>query len=272
MSRTIQFEGSREELHSFLSGFPSILSGAAGSQQEREAAEQVAIAVGNTLLGDIKEDFIRKSEGAQGQDGITWSPLMPATIRAKAKKALAAKGMSPKSAKGAAYRGRLAEYNKRLSAAKQKIGQSISPAPAGNKPAQAARLKTIERLARTAVGTFPHEIRSDVDKVRPFALTLILRDTGVLLNSLSAGVRYQRYTGPNADQQIFIAKPGEVIVGTNVPYASKHQHGDKSQHLPKRQILPKEGQVPATWWSNVKATAAGAIADALVFLLQGGRR
>tara|TARA_R110000787_G_scaffold102886_3_gene209098 strand:- start:136 stop:585 length:450 start_codon:yes stop_codon:yes gene_type:complete len=66
----------------------------------------------------------------------------------------------------------------------------------------------------------------------------ILRDTGVLFNSLSPG----RLGGsgdyaPPADQIFDLVSTG-VIVGTNVPYASVHQRGSKKKNIPARPFLP----------------------------------
>jgi hypothetical protein len=96
----------------------------------------------------------------------------------------------------------------------------------------------------------------------------ILRDTGVLLASLSPGTldaSGKNYSKPTATgkskrakaireggaQQIFEPGAGEIIVGTNVKYAATHQHGDRKRNIPARPFLPDENNpVPAIWFDR----------------------
>lgn len=81
----------------------------------------------------------------------------------------------------------------------------------------------------------------------------ILRDTGLLLNSLSPGV-----SGPGQAVQILRTEPGAVIVGTNRKGAKWHMVGGK--HLPKRRLWPEVGRWPDAWWRQiVSTTRQGAI-------------
>ena len=67
----------------------------------------------------------------------------------------------------------------------------------------------------------------------------ILRDTGVLLNSLSPG-------GPaNFLEPI----QGGVSIGTNVPYARYHHDGTDT--IPRRRLWPEPDAWPAKWWSDI---------------------
>ena len=97
----------------------------------------------------------------------------------------------------------------------------------------------------------------------------ILRDTGVLFNSLSPGrlddaggsPSYSPPSGDGGDQQIFESLTNGVIVGTNVPYARIHNEGDASKGIPARPIVPKVA--PQVWldrWTNVGMEA---VANAL---------
>ena len=97
----------------------------------------------------------------------------------------------------------------------------------------------------------------------------ILRDTGVLLNSLSPGRWTQSgYTKPSAEggeEQIFEVGTGEVIVGTNVEYASTHQRGRGA--IPARPFLPVD-HVPSVWWSRWLGVANKALVVALRGLIK----
>ncbi len=105
----------------------------------------------------------------------------------------------------------------------------------------------------------------------------ILRDTGILLNSLSpgqisGGELPSGYSPPSAeggDQQIFKTIANGVIVGTTVPYAGVHQHGSdkkkKKNNIPARPFLPRV--IPDRWaarWNKV-ANQALAIGARLLF-------
>lgn len=78
----------------------------------------------------------------------------------------------------------------------------------------------------------------------------ILRDTGVLLNSLSPGVA----------GNVLDAKPGEIIVGSNVPYARFHHEGTDT--IPARRLWPEPRRWPAPWWRDI----AGEVRDGVVRL------
>jgi len=69
----------------------------------------------------------------------------------------------------------------------------------------------------------------------------ILRDTGVLLNSLSPGV--------SVPGQVLEVHPGEVIVGTNVPYAPFIHLG--TPRMPARPLWPSPEKWPSEWWSLI---------------------
>lgn len=99
----------------------------------------------------------------------------------------------------------------------------------------------------------------------------ILRDTGVLFNSLSPG----EIVGSSADasyapapNQIVQDRPGELIVGTNVRYARAHQFGIR---VPQRKILPDPGTIPASWLAYFARQAIGGFVAAMHLLARGGR-
>lgn len=84
----------------------------------------------------------------------------------------------------------------------------------------------------------------------------ILRDTGRLLNSLSPGV-----DNPTV-------RHGQVIVGTNVPYAVFLHEG--TPRMPARRLWPEPKDWPEHWWAQL-ATSARAGVVSLITALVGGR-
>jgi hypothetical protein len=100
----------------------------------------------------------------------------------------------------------------------------------------------------------------------------ILRDTGVLLNSLSPGEllqggAYSKPSGLGGDDQIFNTISNGVIVGTNVPYAGIHNNGNASKGIPARPFLPKEA--PQVWKDRWSKVAEQAINIAIVLAFRG---
>jgi hypothetical protein len=95
----------------------------------------------------------------------------------------------------------------------------------------------------------------------------ILRDTGVLLNSLSPGTlttgpqpSYQKPDGDGGQEQVFDLFDAGVIVGTSVAYAAAHQDGIPGR-LVARPFLPV-GAVPQVWLQRWQDKTAAAIASA----------
>ncbi|MGH8743510.1 MAG: hypothetical protein ACREUY_04450, partial [Burkholderiales bacterium] len=130
---------------------------------------------------------------------------------------------------------------------------SMGPAEARARAAQVAWTTLKNEGAKTLLSVYGHRTVE------------ILRDTGILLNSLSPGRlskdTYSKPSGDGGEQQIFETIANGVIVGTNVPYAASHNYGDQSRGIPKRQFLPKEP--PRVWverWLDVanKALASAA--------------
>src|SRR5690606_373949 len=93
----------------------------------------------------------------------------------------------------------------------------------------------------------------------------IMRDTGVLLNSLSPGrltqSGYSKPAGEGGAGQIFELGMASVIVGPNVAYAAAHNYGHPARpKLPRRQFLPDdESQIPESWWQDWLEVGLGAL-------------
>lgn len=96
----------------------------------------------------------------------------------------------------------------------------------------------------------------------------ILVDTRKLFRSLAAGVEDR----PSREQdQIFETPPGAVIVGTNVPYATTHQHGYPARNVPARPMWPADGHIPDAWWPAIHLAAVRGMIAVVTWML-GGRR
>lgn len=256
----IYFRGTREQARDAIIGVVRSVTG--NAQEHLQLARSVHTAMGLAALSDIKEDFVRKARGETGEDGVKWPPLSPKTL-AYGRRFGSGEQANLKRAHGLGPGNRYAPGNNMglLSASQLKTWKGIfssrlrrlaasMPLPKAKAIAAAIAWTVLKRMgAKTKLevyGNRQHEI---------------LRDTGVLLNSLSFGEVEPiggEYTPP-ADQ-IFKLTGSGVIVGTNVPYAAVHQNGSKKKGIPARPFLPV-GRVPAVWvqrwvYAGRDATAA----------------
>lgn len=241
-------------------------------------ARGVFTAVGFAALSDIHADYIRKAHGGTGEDGVTWKPLSPKTIAGRRlgpkDKQLPHIAERLKAEKDAAK-----EARKRFTAAATEKRKKLVARFSLSMPMDEARRRADEQIAaerraanfrlrgQIALAKSTGKRRSDVLSQRQVD---ILRDTGVLLNSLSPGeisgagpsIVYRPPGGDGGDEQVFSLFDSGVIVGTTVKYAATHQEGDPARGIPARPFLPTHG-VPQVWldrWAEVGqlALAAGA--------------
>jgi len=199
-------------------------------------------------LGFIRKRYISAARG----DG-TWQPLSPSTIAARLRKG----------DKGAAD----------LRAAKRKLGNArfLSEEMDAREAIGNARARRKVELLRRRLGkarslsdemNIRDQIRAAKERAGdsaavaksrsktvtslPAGSVEILRDTGLLFNSLSDG-------SPGFIQQL---NPLGITVGSNINYASYHQQGDG---VPKREILvPPEGAALAEMG---RLLSAGVVAE-----------
>ncbi len=225
------YRGSRQELREIINRLPAIVAGT--KPDERGVGESFRNALGFAVLGSVKESFVLKSRGGTDEMGIKWPPLSPATI--------ANRRVGPRAGKEARERERIKKREAKK--ALRRYRMSLPEKEAQRRAAIVGGLK-----ARHIMGKTKLEIlgRRDVE---------ILRDTGVLLNSLTPGdLQEGRYIPPTqegSENQVFETISNEVVVGTNVAYAGVHRDGSRKKNIPARPFLPNEDYpVPETWWSR----------------------
>lgn len=253
----IYARGTREDLRRKLAMLPLILSGRVAD--ESGIARGFMMRVAYTFLMKVKEAFIAKSRGGTGEDGITWAPLTREYLaygrrfgRGEQAALKAAAGLGA----GNHHRGLLtAAQDKRW---KQVYAQTLAwlaaREPLGTAKAIAAghAWKVVKQEgAKTKLEVYGSR---QVD---------IGRDTGILFNSLSPGELSE--AGPDAqlaaaESQVLESRPGEVIVGTNVPYAAPFHK--------RRPLWPSV--LPQSWLDAMNRRAAEGIARAVEYIV-GGR-
>lgn len=90
----------------------------------------------------------------------------------------------------------------------------------------------------------------------------ILRDTGLLLNSMSPGITIA--------EQVFRIGRGEVIVGTNRKWAGVHHNGSRNGRIPQRRLWPEPRNWPESWWADISEQARAGLIDIAEFLIKRG--
>ncbi len=254
------FRGTRQEAVRVINSLRLALTGQ-GSDDNR-IARGVFVAMGLAALSDIQRDFIRKARGDVGEDGVKWAPLQPATLaysrrfgRGEKTRLKQAAGLNRGHSKGPTGSGllnsaQLKSWIKHYRQSLAWLATKHDMRTAKNIAASIAWNKVKAEGAKTMLevyGNRPHEI---------------LRDTGVLLNSLSPGqiggdgASYRKPGGDGGDDQVFELIGNGVIVGTNVGYAATHQNGSTKKNIPARPFLPKKA--PVVWidrWSSVLSKA-----------------
>lgn len=259
----ITFQGSRADLVAAFRRVVDILAGKA--PDAAGVASGVLSAVGFAALSDIKTGFVAKARGGTDEMGVKWPKLSreylaygrrfgrgEQTALKKAAGLGRANSRAPGGNKGLLTAGQLKEWRRIFAYWANRFSLSMDLASAKSRAAQIAWSQLKAQGAHTKLEVFGSR---QVE---------ILRDTGVLLNSLSPGVLtdsgYSKPSGEGGDQQIFQLGQGKVIVGTEVPYAGIHNFG-KPGKMPRRQFLPDdESQIPDAWWERWADVAAKAAA------------
>jgi len=203
--------------------------------------------LGFTALGRIRQAFVVKSRGGTDEAGDRWAPLSPKTI-----------AYSRTRGRGRSGRTR-AEYGR------------------PDRPSQALNAKQQDRwwrLYRQGLAMFKGDKKHAAARAwfilkKEGAVTLldkyghrqveILRDTGLLLNSLSPGITIA--------EQVFRVLPGEVIVGTSRKGAASHHTGIPGR-LPQRRLWPEPSRWPSSWWLDLAEQGRAGLIDIAISLLR----
>lgn len=245
---TIHSRLPRAELAAALRALPAMFAGRVADPLGMVHGFKMRLAA--AFLEKIKESFIVKAGGGTDECGDSWPPLSKAYLAygrrfvpgeqvALKKAAGLGKGHrhAPGGRQGLLSQAQLDRWRQVFARNMRWLEKRYGQKQAENIAAAIAWKDAKAHGAKTKLEVYGNR---KVD---------ILRDTGVLLNSLSPG----EVSGSGADagysppaNQIVSATPGELIVGTNVRYARAHQLGKR---VPLRRILPAPASVPQSWLS-----------------------
>lgn len=256
MSAQVTYHGTRAELKAVLAQLPAMLAGKVPDKWQ--VVDGIAARIGVAALSAIQQDFLVKSRGGTGRDGIRWEPLKRSTIARRPvtpgeKKALGITGPRTRGLLTPAQDKRWRQiYGTRLA----RLRLHMSEGEARARAAQIAWAVLKSEGAKTKIEVLGGRA---VDS---------LRDTGRLLRSLSPGVEA---TPSGEEEQVFRTEPGQVIVGTNVPYA-KQLHEGIPGRLPARPFWPLDGTIPAAWLPGILDAAKTGLIEAAKQIVQHGGR
>lgn len=258
MAETVYVRGSRSEIVRAIQQAAEVASGriVGGASQ---AASALQTRIGLTALAHIRDAFVTKSRGGTDEAGLSWVPLAKSTVAYSRRHpgvppGKKRAGFAPSWMLTAKQRKRWWQIYRSLLGSAPQGSEFHRFKPKGheyNSHATAARRAWAILKAEGATTLMAEYGDTKVD---------ILRDTGLLLNSLSPGVVGEV---PN---QVFKVGQGDVIIGTNRKWASVHHHGNA--RIPQRRLWPEPSQWPQSWWADVNEQARAGFIDIVVYLLR----
>lgn len=203
-------------------------------------------------LGKVREAFIVKARGGTDECGLSWQPLSPKTIAYSRRhpgvpKPSVRAAFSPSWMLTEKQRARWWALYRAFSGTAPQGAAFHAPGASRGWAAARAWIQLRAEGAKTLMSEYGE---TKVD---------ILRDAGLLLNSLSPGVQ--------SGNQIFRVNPGEIIIGTNRKWAAAHHNGIPGK-LPKRRLWPDPKQWTSQWWKGILETARDGLTELTLWLIQ----
>lgn len=203
-------------------------------------ADAMLTRCGMAALGRIKEAFVTKSRGGTDEAGESWKPLSPKTIAYSKTRQRGRGGRTRTEKKRATY------PSQALNSKQQMRWWEVYRRNLARFKGDKRHAAAIAWLVLKSEGA-----QTLVDKYG-YRQVEILRDTGLLLNSLSPGVA--------SSERIFRVGRGVVTVGTNRKGAKGHHEGIPGR-LPQRRLWPAPSKWPASWWRDISNQAKQGLLD-----------
>lgn len=232
----------KPKIASLLRKLPAILAG--------KVADEFGIMRGFKLrmafafFSIIKEAYIEKSRGGTDAAGITWPKLSPEYLAYKRPMGKNGQGsrqppvagkLAPGGNDGFMGKKDLERWRGIYGSTLARLSLQVPVKEAKERAAMIAWADAKRRGVKTKLEVFGSR---DVE---------ILRDRGILFNSLSPGIIHEQKTDASyskPDNQVLEMLPGVLLVGTNVEYAAHHQNG-------ARPLWPKDGELPQVWVDEI---------------------
>lgn len=204
--------------------------------------------VGLAVLGRVRRAFVDKARGGADECGETWKPLSPRTV------AYSVTRQRGKGGRTKAEKKRDARPSQALSAKQQAKWWEVYRKQLAIHKGDKGHAAAVAWLVLKAQGA-----RTLVEKYGGRQVE-VLRDTGLLLNSLSPGT--------NLPEQVLRVGRGEVVVGTNRRGARAHHTGIPGR-LPQRRLWPEPSKWTASWWADISDQVKQGLMDMAVQAIKG---
>lgn len=241
-----------------LADVPEVLAGR--KPDDTGAARGLLLAVGVAVLGKVKDDYVTKSEGGTGSDGVSWEPLSAVTLALRRVRTDGLKKLK------ADYAGLGRDRRRLVDEQRRRLERLLLGDSPGARAQRKMGLRLLDRRYKAgAVSESEYErvrklllrqSRQETAEAVAFAgaLALILRDTDRTLNSLTPGL--------GGSDQHLQAGPGWVEIGSNVAHFKYHQSKRPRKMkrsgrpvLPRRQVLPDQDEpLPESYRQTVTDT------------------
>ena len=265
MGAEIIFRGRSADAKREIGNFVALLTGKGPDRSG--AARSVFFVMGLSMLSEIQQDFIRKSRGETGEDGVKWPPLSKEYLAYGRRFGKGEQSALKKDAGlGRAHRHGVGGKGGLLTKAQKDRWNQVY---ARSLAWMAARYG-IEEARGMAAGHAWNVIKREGAKTKLEVYgnrqVDMLRDTGILLNSLSPGYlstdgSYSPPAKEGGDQQILKAISNGIVLGTAVPYAGRQNK--------KRPFLPSD--IPKAWQERMEKATRMAIIQAIYRFFMGGQ-
>lgn len=244
----------RGSVASVLAALQTIPAVAAG-QGDLPLARALMIRMGIAALDRIKEAFIIRAAGGTDATGLKWKPLSPSTIAYHRRHAPKAGGKNP-IPKGSTRAAKVPSYA--LTPKQRENWWKYYRIYLGryNDKAHAARAAWVKVKAEGGTTLMARYGGQQVQ---------ILRDTGLLLASLTPGTYAGGTSPPKVKEQIFTLQRGQAIIGTSREWAWTHHRG--TARIPKRELWPDPSRWPEQWWDEITQAGADGLVDIILYLL-----
>ena len=261
----IHVRGRRAGIMQVLRQLPAACEGNVPIAQA--AAHELMVRVGMVALGRIRKAFVEKSRGGTDDCGESWLPLKKETV-AYSRRHPGVPRSTGRAQSSPSWM--LTDKQRKRWWALYRSFSGMAPAGAGYHARGASRGWAAARAWLALRVEFGGSVRTLMSEYGDTQVD-ILRDTGLLLNSLSPGVEKTPGGGaasmPHVPHQVFRVGKGEVIVGTNRKWATAHHYGIPGR-LPQRRLWAEPSKWPRAWWEDMVTTARDGLIEIALFILQ----
>lgn len=226
-----------QDLHKLIEGLPALV-------QKGNPARAILMRAAQALKARIHTACVIKARGGVDEAGEHWVPLSPAYVaykRAKRTKTEKGRASYPSQALTESQRKRWWGIYFKVKDKAIKGGSKTAHGDA----------------AKTAWNILKREGATTLFQKYKGAQVEILRDTGLLLNSLSPAIKSSKHS-------ILRVERNAIEVGTNRPGASAHHHGNPRMGLPQRRLWPAVANWPSSWWIDITEQIQQGIVDLIV--------